>query len=170
MSDFEKLWLSFTEPTPEIRNNEEAKSVYKTMLNYYDEMCEMVKRRDREIETLEEQIEKLKEEISMYIDTLKYSGIRNKELSSELSAVKEIRKYLEGLIEWCDCGKPKADCICIDKNGWHKSREYLLQEENKKLRELYEMILDFDKDREYCGVDINQWIEDICKKAKEIGG
>jgi hypothetical protein len=50
--------------------------------------------------------------------------------------VESIVKYLENFIEFCDCGNPKADCICIDKNGWETSREYKLKTQLKEAEKL----------------------------------
>jgi len=47
----------------------------------------------------------------------------------------QVIEYLESFIEFCDCKNPKADCICPDKNGWHESKEYKLQTQNKLLLE-----------------------------------
>lgn len=59
-------------------------------------------------------------------------------------------KYLEGFIEFCDCGNPKADCICIDKNGWKQSKEYILQSKLDKAIECIKKLDDIDWS--YCSV------------------
>lgn len=68
MSEFEKLWLSFTEPSPEIRNNKEAKSVYKTMLNYYSEIGDILKKRNGEISQLSSELSAVKKEYKLFVN------------------------------------------------------------------------------------------------------
>ena len=54
----------------------------------------------------------------------------NKGITPNLEGVIE---YLESFIEFCDCGNPKLDCICLDKNGYETTYQSRLEQQNKIL-------------------------------------
>lgn len=71
------------------------------------------------------------------IEGLEQASEEHQEMIFKIEALEKekesIVEYLESFIEFCDCGNPCADCICEDKNGWHNSKLFKLEEENKNL-------------------------------------
>jgi len=63
-----------------------------------------------------------------------------RELKERIKELGETVEYLEYLIEWCECGNPKADCVCEHQNGWHNSKEYKLLAELRSATKVIESL------------------------------
>ena len=100
--ELDKLWISYTESTPSIRDNKEARDVYKDMARHYEELHGMSKIVEKEnaklkakLKDAEDMIEELtfKNDIDEMIE-------EDKELMQELAKMeKELKNESDRWVE-----------------------------------------------------------------------
>ena len=97
--------------------------------------CPTCGQNERASEYLSDYVKKLSQLQDKYIKDIEEKDQRIGELERAV-------EYLEDLIEWCDCKNPKIDCICPDKNGWHTSKVYKLEQTILRMAEGIEFYAD----------------------------
>jgi len=129
--------------------------------------------------TIDEQAERIKEleEKEEFSDRCIKNGIiLNKQIDEQaerIKKLKEIVEYLEYFIEWCECGNPKADCVCEHQNGWHNSKEYKLLAELRKAKKVMKKYIrvpengtDFPETNH--SYDFRQYLSTLPPEIKEL--